>query len=143
MMTSLAETRTASVEQQVRAEQLRLLFAHGFLAFLVNGAAALLLCALIGPHIPRTDLIAWVSVFLAGWFLRGAMYFWRWRAPGSLSLDVWRNWFAIGTFVAGCSWGLVAVWLFPSSVNDRFFMAVVVMGLAAGAVASLSCVRGM
>lgn len=142
-MTSLAGTRSASVEQQVYVEQVRLLFQHGAVAILINGAAGVLLALLVGPHVPRTGLVAWGVVFASAWSLRGGLYLWHARSPERLPPKVWQQLFAAGTFVAGCAWGLSALWLFSDSLIDRFLVAVVIMGLAAGAAASLSCVRGI
>jgi diguanylate cyclase (GGDEF)-like protein len=140
----LAAASTApSVETQVRTEQIRLLYEQGSLAFVINGVVAVLLVVLIGPHVATSSLIAWSACFALAWALRGGLHFWRRRAPDSLDPQTWLRLFAVGTFLAGATWGLTALWLFPTSTTDRFLDAVAIMGLASGAAASLSCVRGI
>lgn len=143
MVTSPPGDPPRSVEAHVRAEQIRLLYEQGSVAFVVNGAVAVLLAWLIGPHVPRASLVAWSSCFTVAWILRGSLHVWHWRAPDALRPHAWQTLFALGTFLAGATWGLTALWLFPTSTTDRFLDAVAIMGLASGAAASLSCVRGI
>ena len=129
------------VATQVRDEQIRLLYQHGVVAFIVNGAVAALLVLLIGPHVERNGLVAWCALFAVTWALRGALHLWRKLRLDAMTPENWVRVFAAGTFLAGTSWGMAAVWFFPASADHRLMLAAAIMGLASGAAASLSCVR--
>lgn len=131
------------VETQVRTEQLRLLYEHGAIAIIVNGLVAVLLVTLVGSSVPHHDLVAWCAFFASTWFVRLTLHLAHWRAPSLVSERAWLVLFAIATFVAGTAWGVTAIWLFPNVLEVRFFVAIAVIGLAAGAVPALSSVRGM
>lgn len=132
-----------SIEERVRAEQVRLLFDQGAAAFIINGLVAAALAILVGQHVPRASLVAWCAFFAVAWAIRGALHLAHRLHPEALSGDAWLRLFSVGALLSGATWGLTALWLFPTSVGDRFLVSVAIMGLASGAAASLSCVRGI
>lgn len=136
-------TVSSTIDAQIRTEQIRLLFDQGAAAFLINGLVALALATLIGPHVPLASLMAWCLFFAVAWALRGIVYVLHRVKPEALSEDAWLRLFSVGVLVSGATWGMTALWLFPTAVTDRFLVAVGIMGLASGAAASLSCVRSV
>lgn len=141
-MTVSTEVRQ-SVDARIRVEQVRLLYAHGRGAFVVNVIASALLVTLVAHAVRRTDVYIWCGVFTFAWLLRGALHYARWKYAARLSDAVWLRLFGIATVVSGSVWGATALWLSPRDLLDQFVCGVTVMGMVAGAAASISCVRGL
>ncbi len=50
-------------------------------------------------------------------------------------MKLWRNYFIVGSFLAGSVWGLAGIILFPqSSIFHQFFVVLIVVGITAGAI---------
>lgn len=139
MIASLPRRSSPGVDAQVRNERIRVLYRQAVTTVTASVAVAGLLAALMWPRVPMADAIAWLALFTA---ITAARYvslaaharFGERRPP-----QYWDNIFRAGAFLAGCSWGLSAIWLFPKSEPEyQFFVVIVGMGLAAGAASSLS-----
>jgi len=60
------------------------------------------------------------------------------RHRGRLSLDAAERWLLMGCFAGGVLWGSSALLFLPEAPEQQFFLAFVIAGVSAGAVASLS-----
>lgn len=136
-----AQPRRSSpgVDAQVRNERIRLLYRQAATTVTAGLAAALLLSGLMWSRVPHRDVILWLTIFVIVAAGRYAVIAAHARFSEHRPAIYWERLFAGGAFLAGCSWGLSTLWLFPQNPPEyQFFVVIVAMGLAAGAASSLS-----
>jgi signal transduction histidine kinase/CheY-like chemotaxis protein len=64
-------------------------------------------------------------------------------SPTSLQWPVWRRWYFYGVAANGLLWGFAGFFFFTAqNYTDQVFLAFVLVGMAAGGIATLSSVRG-
>jgi diguanylate cyclase (GGDEF)-like protein len=139
MIAALPRRSSPGVDAQVRNERIRLLYRHAATTVTASVAVAGLLLGLMWPRVARSDAVAWLTTFALVTALRYVMLLAHARWQERYSAKQWERAFTIGALLAGCAWGMSALWLFP--LNDlpyQFFVVIVGMGLAAGAASSLS-----
>ena len=97
--------------------------------------AAIFLAWVMRGVVPDRWLVAWVAIIFA---VKAARYIFvrgHQTDPGSESFTV--AWYTAGIFISAVVWGTVGVLFFPSeAVYHQVFLAFVLGGMAAGAVAS-------
>lgn len=138
MTAALPRRSSPGVDAQVRNEQVRLIYRQSATTITAGAAAAALLAGLMWTRVPRSGAIAWTIVFVTITALRYGVIAAHARAGERIRTQLWEKLFALGTFAAGCSWGLGALLLWPPAHDYQFFVVLVGMGLAAGAASSLS-----
>jgi PAS domain S-box-containing protein len=127
-------------DRPMRREQLRLLYTGARASI----PAALVLAAAMAyvqwGQIDRDVILAWLIAIVGINLLRGALTVaYLRRAPPAGSCDTWLNAFLVGTVATAALWGAGSWLLFPpGSIAHQAFQGVLVAGLAAGAVTSLS-----
>jgi signal transduction histidine kinase/CheY-like chemotaxis protein len=137
---ALPETTARPVNEAIRAEQVRMLYANvpvSQAVALVNGAV---LAGVQTVVIERAVAFSWlaflVGVTLARLYL--AARFTR-AAPKAADMSRWLDYFGASALASGAAWGSAAWFLFPQdSVVHQVFMAFVVGGMVAGAVSLLT-----
>ena len=125
---------------QIEAEQVHLLYTHapaGFVASLVNaGLVTFILRNTIAPTVLASWLIALLGV--TAW-RASLVYRYQRQASDQAEPAAWRTSFLIGSGLSGLVWGCVGVILFPAqSLPHQVFIAFVLGGMSAGAVAALA-----
>ncbi|GHA93682.1 putative bifunctional diguanylate cyclase/phosphodiesterase [Modicisalibacter luteus] len=129
----------------VRREQVKMLYESFWQPMFASIACALLLVFLMWPVIPHGVLIGWLSAMLGVMLLRLVlvMKFHR-RVASVQSKHYWLGWFAVGAFAAGVTWGAAGTFLFFADHYEyQAALSVVMAGIGAGAVATLSSVWGV
>ena len=125
---------------QILAERVQLLM-HGVHASIpASLAVASVMAYVLWPVTDHAVVVGWLGAIVLVSLLRGALavvYFKAHRQSGSERR--WLRGFVAGTIVAGVLWGMGAWLLYPSgAVAHQAFLGVLVAGLTAGAVTSLS-----
>jgi diguanylate cyclase (GGDEF)-like protein/PAS domain S-box-containing protein len=130
--------------QQIRAEQIRLLFEQLPSALIATTIVGALVVYVLWGHVSPLWLLMWLlglAATTAGrvWLMRA--YF---RAKPSVSqAERWGRRFLTGVLISGVVWGLAGV--FPISRDaalQELFLLFVLAGLAAGGMSTLSSFRG-
>lgn len=129
-----------SIDEQVRAEQVRTLFAQSAPVFLANIVNALIIAALLWSRVSHALLIGWVSAIalmvLARLQMRKRYWAKEWTPAEE---ETWGLRFTIGSFCAGTLWGFAGGVLMPNSLPHQLVILFVIGGMAAGAAGSISC----
>lgn len=132
-----------AVEDRVRDERIRQLFRHGPSSLAVSAMVAALLVWLVHGRMPLANIAAWTGAFAAAQALRLGLLIGYKKFPERATPPEWANAYSGAVFLAGCSWGLSALWLFPANdVSYQFFDIIICTGICAGASSTLSCVLG-
>nr|WP_297459048.1 EAL domain-containing protein [uncultured Halomonas sp.] len=129
----------------VRREQIRMLYDGLWQPMSISLVAALLLVVSLWWVINRDVLIAWLatSVVVALLRLWLAVRFNR-QAPSAQVRTHWLGWFALGAFASGSVWGAAGLLLFSlEHVEHQAALAIILAGMGAGAVTTLSSVWGV
>jgi len=134
------EDKAISREQMVRAEQTRMLYVG--LTSSLPGALAVagVLVYFLWGEVDRTQMLVWAGTFALITLIRSVLAVAYHRsAPSPAQTAHWREWFEMGVVAGGAIWGASAWLLFPQhSVEHQAFIGVMVAGLAAGALSTLS-----
>lgn len=139
MIAALPRRSSPGVDAQVRNERIRLLYRQAATTVTAGVAVAALLAALMWSRVPHRNTVLWITIFAIVTAGRYAVIAAHARFAERRSAGYWEHLFGGGAFLAGCSWGLSTVWLFPQGALEyQFFVVIVTMGLAAGAASSLS-----
>lgn len=139
MIASLPRRSSPGVDAQVRNERIRLLYRQAATTITAAVAVAVLLAGLMWSKVPRQNAVAWITVFAVVTLSRYAVIVAHARLAERRTPEYWERWFTAGALLAGCSWGLSALWLFPQhQLEYQFYVVIVGMGLAAGAASGLS-----
>ena len=126
------ETETLLVEY----ERLRSVFQAAPLALSVNAVNAILTTIVLGPIAGGKPPLPWLTAMIAVCALRwiGGRRFLRLQ-PKAVALRRWAAFTVLGSLVTGGLWGIGATVLFPTSEAHQLFLALVVGGMGAGALA--------
>lgn len=126
-----------SLEQEVRAEQVRLLYRNAPVGILVNVANTIITLVVLWGQIPQHTLLIWVAFMLLVVLGRSTLLFAYRRAPEVASDQPhWSILFSIGAACAGAGWGVLGLFS-PVYLNLPYqaFVAFVVGGMAIGGIA--------
>jgi PAS domain S-box-containing protein len=129
-----------SILEQVRAEQVRTLYAQSAPVLLANVANALIVALALWSHASHGLLAGWCGTMTAMVAVRIAMrarYWSRERTP--IEEETWGIRFTIGSLCAGLLWGFAGGVLMPASLPHQVLIVFVIGGMGAGAAASISC----
>jgi PAS domain S-box-containing protein len=129
-----------SVDAAVVAEQTRLLDKGTKSAVLSHLTACGIYALVMWQAVPRGALLAWIAILVASTAMRALISrAYRRAAPQRDAMPAWRGRFRLGTALSGATWALTPLMLFPeSSVAHQVMLALVIGGLTAGAITSLS-----
>jgi len=127
----------------IRAEQIKLLYANGPLAFAGHFINSLFLVTVLWNAAPQARLLGWLAYTIAMAAIRFllARRFWRLQ-PDPVRIAAWCRLFTAGSVLSGLGWGSAAFLIFPeASVPHQMFLTLVVAGMGAGAVTLVSAVK--
>jgi signal transduction histidine kinase len=127
----------------VYPEQVRRLYSHATTGHIATVVNSIIVVIILWPALPAYRLLVWLSVMLG---LTGARYLVGTRYGRALDKQTrarrWGRMFIAGTAASGVAWGALAIFLFPvNSSLHQLFMAFVLGGMVAGAVATYSFQR--
>jgi len=137
--------RPDAADDPIRTEQTRLLYSAIPAAIGIASAVALALVAALWTVVSPTVAIAWLAAHL----LVSALRLWlvrayRRRQPAASDYRPWLTYCFVGVLFAGAVWGVGGIVLFPPNAPlHQAGLMITIAGVGAGAVASLSVVRGM
>jgi signal transduction histidine kinase/CheY-like chemotaxis protein/HPt (histidine-containing phosphotransfer) domain-containing protein len=132
--------------QRIEAEQVKLLCLQAPVGFVGAAVNAGIITFALWPVTAHSLLIAWATVigiitviaFILIWQFRRA------SRTGGHQIEPWRTLLTLGYGFAGIWWGAVGILFFPqTSLAHQVFLAFLLGGMAAGAVAVLSPVRAV
>jgi hypothetical protein len=127
-------------ERAVLAEQVHLLYANGPLTYRLALFNACLVYAVLVRHVPQEPLLIWLALVLTITLSRYTLVALYWRSGDGPRRDPerWARRIAIGALCAGVAWGgLIVVPGVGAEIWIQFFIAFVVAGMSAAALASL------
>ncbi len=125
--------------RQVRAEQIRLLYANANTGSVVTVLVASVLGYLQWPVIPHPIVLSWLVYTLIISSARYALTRFYRRNPANSGGNRRGTAFGVGTGLSGVGWGSAAVLLYPqANLTNQVLLAFVVGGMMLGAVSLLS-----
>jgi len=128
------------VAAETQAEQVRLLMDGVRTSLPASLAAAAVLAYVQWPIVEHSVIAVWLGCVVLVSLLRlsSALIYWT-RRPAAATSARWLAVFVAGTALAGVIWGIGAWALYPPhDVAHAAFLGILIAGLAAGAVTSLS-----
>ncbi len=130
--------------QQIRAEQIRLLFEQLPTALIATTIVGVLVVYVLWGHVPRLWLALWLLGLAVTTLARAGLRRAYFRAkPPASAAGPWGRRFLAGVLISGMVWGIAGVFpLPPNDVLEQMFLAFVLAGLAAGGMSTLSSFRG-
>jgi diguanylate cyclase (GGDEF)-like protein/PAS domain S-box-containing protein len=130
--------------QQIRAEQIRLLFEQLPSALIATTIVGALVVYVLWGHVSPLWLLAWLLALAVTTSARVAMRRAYFRAqPPAAEAGRWGRRFLAGALISGVVWGLAAVFpLSPDAAMQELFLLFVLAGLSAGGMSTLSSFRG-
>ena len=139
---SVDETSNLQSDEDIQSDRVRLVFSNipkSLLAVLVN--STILVSIQWGVTAPSTLLLWYALVNLFSlWRLQQYFTFQR-LDHAQFSPSRWCNTLYIHSVLSGLFWGATAIWLFPAQdIAHQVFVALVLAGMSAGAVTTLSAV---
>jgi len=130
--------KTAGLDDSIRGEQLKLVYAQAPLAIIISPMAATTLAIGIWQVADQGSVIAWVVVLALLALLRiGLVVAFR-RHQGALAMGVWGRLFAYSFILVGLCWGLGGWLLLPEEFAYRAMIFFFMIGMASAAVAVYS-----
>lgn len=131
------------LDAQVYSEQVRLLYKPFGLTIFATLVAATMFVAVQWHFIDSVILGSWLATITVIMAFRTMLYIaYRRASPGVAESRLWGNRFVIGVAVTGLAWGVGSVLLFPEdNMEHQLVVALVMMGLSAGAVTNLGVMR--
>ena len=124
-------------------EQTELLYKAMPLSLITSFINVIILSGLINHHVDQTLLSVWFGIAFIVTVGRGFL----WLAYRNASIEQrknkkWTDYFNNGVIVAGFSWSLASLLLFPESdIVSQTFLAFIVAGISAASVTSLAYIR--
>ena len=132
------QDRTTPLDDSMRSEQLKLVFAQAPLAIVMSPLVAITLAIGIWQVADHGSAIAWVLVVAAIAILRmGLVVIFR-KHQSAFTMRVWERLFAYSFILAGLCWGLGGWLLLPEEFAYRAMIFFFLIGMASAAVAVYS-----
>jgi len=134
---------TTTESMRVRQEQVRLLY-KSFLIIALGGAFATFIIGFLQwNHISHTTIMIWLSVMIPLIVARIFFYFSFIRQqPKVEQIPAWEKLNLYISTATGMTWGAAGIYLFPDgSIEYQAVTLIVLVGMAAGASATLSIIR--
>jgi PAS domain S-box-containing protein len=131
-----AQFRLADFTAQAELELTRLLYGRGLAGVFANTVNSLLVAVVLWGDVPTPRLVVWLGVV---WLLTGLRYYmidvFHRASVGKESSRKWQTRMIGFLFALGLAWGSLGVFLFPEDTVHQVFLAYVLGGMCAGAVA--------
>jgi len=118
-----------------------LLYSHGKIGLLATLINMSLLVFVIWGHVEVVYTGIWVVIILTITLARGLLIntYHRFSSPQETRPSLWRRYAIVGAILAGLAWGSASLLVFPSSsLPQQSLLALVVGGMVAGSVVTLS-----
>ena len=132
----MAEEDQATVlDETVREEQLKLLFAQAPWAIITSPLAAAALAIAISDVVDGGLLVAWVVVIASMAFLRFGLVVAFKKRPSALAVRIWERLFTSTVILAALCWGVGGWLLLPAELAYRAVVFVFMIGMASAMVA--------
>ena len=132
------EDQTARLDDTIRSEQLKLVYAQAPLAIVVSPMAAATLTIGIWQVADHGSAIVWVLVIASIALLRIGLVVAFKRHRSALAMGVWERLFAYSFILAGLCWGVGGWLLLPEEFAYRAMVFFFLIGMASAAVAVYS-----
>ena len=126
------------LDDTIRSEQLKLVYAQAPLAIVISPMAATTLAVGIWQVADRVSAIAWVLVIALIALLRIGLVVSFKRHQGALANGVWERLFVYSFILAGLCWGIGGWLLLPEEFAYRAMIFFFMIGMASAAVAVYS-----
>ncbi|MFW2368564.1 MAG: PAS domain-containing protein, partial [Desulforhopalus sp.] len=129
-----------STSEQIRTEQVRLLYKNSPTSILLSFFGGLLLCWTQWAVSSHTIIGLWLAVFFIIYAVRFFLVFqYKKNNIARHSPDRWHNQFVITTYIVAGLWGAASLYLFPpDSYPHQIFFFIIITGMTASAVSALS-----
>ena len=132
------EDQTTRLDDTIRSEQLKLVFAQAPLAIIISPMAATTLAIGIWQVADHRSAIVWVLVIASiALFRIGVVVAFK-RQQSALAMRVWKRLFAYSFILAGLCWGVGGWLLLPEEFAYRAMIFFFLIGMASAAVAVYS-----
>ena len=130
-------------DPKVYAEQVRLLYKPFMVSIAATLTASSLLVVAQWDFISHDVLIGWLLALTVVTALRAFLaYFYKRKNPDAEESKRWGNLFIIGASIAGITWGLGAILLFPDNNEaHQILLVLVLVTICSGAVTTTSVIR--
>ena len=132
------EDQTTRLDDTIRSEQLKLVFAQAPLAIIISPMAATTLAIGIWQVADHGSAIVWVLVIASIALFRIGLVIAFKRQQSALAMGVWERLFAYSFILAGLCWGVGGWLLLPEEFAYRAMIFFFVIGMASSAVAVYS-----
>ena len=132
----LGRHETDEIDAQVRLQQVRLLYSQLPTSTGGTMVGALLLAVVMWDIAPTNSIAGWFACMAANQVWRDGLYL-RWRRTGIElgDLDRAANYWALGSLLSGCLWGLATLLFFiPDSPVYQAFLFVLIFAVTSAAV---------
>jgi len=118
--------------QQIRAEQISLVYQQGLGLVIGSSAGAVVTALILWDIVPRPNMIFWLGlVFFANVFLAVGWAKYRSKNIPPAQAHAWGRLFTLISLIAGCSWGTAGFLLFaPESLAHQIFLALMLFAAA-------------
>ncbi|MCF6208468.1 MAG: PAS domain S-box protein, partial [Ghiorsea sp.] len=128
---------------QIRQEQVRLLYKASLAAAIATAFAACFLAYLQWQHIDQSTIIIWLSIMAMVIVIRVFYYYaFKQHKPNMQEIAKWEKAYVFVSLAAGTTWGAAGIFLFPvDNFQYQATIIVILAGMAAGAVTTLSALR--
>lgn len=129
------------IDEQVRAEQVRTLFAQSAPVLLANVVNAGIVSLALWSRASHALLLGWFGTMTGMVLVRILMRRQYWSSDERTPADqeAWGLRFMLGSLSAGLLWGFAGGVLMPNSLPHQVLLLFVIGGMAAGAAASIAC----
>ena len=129
------EDTSAQRRREVRAEQVRLLYANGNTAVAVTVLVSSALAYLQWAVIPHWIVLSWLAyMHLEAWAVFALGWRYRRTSPVLSQMDQWRVAFIAGAGLSAAGWGVAAIVLYPEAqLTNQILLAFVLGGMMLGA----------
>ena len=131
----LGRHETDAIDAQVRLQQVRLLYSQLPTSTGSTMVGALLLAVVMWDIAPTNTIVGWFACMTANQGWRYWLYL-RWRRTGIELADIDKaaNYWALGSLLSGCLWGLATLFFFmPDSPVYQAFLIVLIFAVTAAA----------
>ena len=142
---SSADRRTEGINhvREVRAAQIRLLYAQAPSALIATIVNAAILVFVLWNQVSKSSLLGWflvcMFVVLGRFWLRRSYLL---SSPTTAESRRWERRFVMGVGINGILWGFAGFFFFVGQSHvHQLFLAFVLAGMASGCIATLSSVR--
>ena len=128
----------------IQAEQTSHIYGAVNKAIIATIINSTILTIVLWSVINHTILIIWLTSILLVSIVRSFItYRYKLASPSVEDVHVWYQRFLFGSVIASTIWGTTSIFLFPTDdLTRQVFLAFVLGGMAAGAITSLSYIKG-